>query len=69
MKRKDKHFTGRDALLWIVLFFGAIVTVNGIMIWFALTSGSVDGRAKRVTLIERSVAVAAVKEEARYWPI
>lgn len=39
MKHRDKPFTGRDALLWTVLFFGAIAIVNGIMIWFALSTG------------------------------
>lgn len=39
MTRKPKNFTGRHALLWIVLFFGTIATVNGIMIWFALRAG------------------------------
>ena len=39
MKRTVKEFTGRDALLWIVLFFGAVATVNGIMIWLALKVG------------------------------
>ncbi len=39
MKRNDKQFTGRDALLWVVLFFGAIAMANGIMVWFALTTG------------------------------
>lgn len=39
MRRKDKHFTGRDALLWVVLFFGTVAIANGIMIWFALRAG------------------------------
>ena len=39
MKRKDKIFTGRDALLWVVLFFGVIILANGTMIWFALNPG------------------------------
>ena len=39
MKRIKKKFTGRDALLWILLFFGTVATVNGIMIWFALKAG------------------------------
>ena len=65
MTRQGKHFTGRDALLWVVLFFGVIVIVNGIMVWFALTSGPVE----RVTLIERPVMIAAVRGEAGSWPI
>ena len=65
MKRQDKRFTGRDALLWIVLFFGAIAMANGIMIWFALTSGP----ANRVAFMERPVAVASVITEAGSWPI
>jgi nitrogen fixation protein FixH len=40
MTRTTKKFTGRDALLWVFLFFGTIATVNGIMIWFALKAGS-----------------------------
>lgn len=39
MTKTTKKFTGRDALLWVVLFFGTIATVNGIMIWFALKAG------------------------------
>jgi nitrogen fixation protein FixH len=39
MKRDRKPFTGRMALLWVVLFFGVVATANGIMIWFALNSG------------------------------
>ena len=65
MKRQDKRFTGRDALLWIVLFFGAVALANGIMIWFALTSGA----ANRVAFMERPVAVASAGTEARSWPI
>jgi nitrogen fixation protein FixH len=39
MKRREKQFTGRDALLWVLLFFGVIVAANGTMIWFALSVG------------------------------
>lgn len=39
MKRKVKIFTGSDALLWVVLFFGVVTLANGIMIWFALNAG------------------------------
>ena len=38
MTPRKKYFTGRDALLWLVLFFGTIALVNGIMIWLALDS-------------------------------
>lgn len=40
MKRSTKIFTGRDALLWVVLFFAVVATANGIMIWFALRAGT-----------------------------
>jgi nitrogen fixation protein FixH len=39
MKRRDRIFTGRQALIWVLLFFGVVVLANGIMIWFALQSG------------------------------
>lgn len=41
MMRTSKKFTGRDALLWLVVFFGIIAVVNGIMIWLALKAGGV----------------------------
>ena len=43
MIQQPKPFTGRAALLWIVLFFGVVSIANGIMIWFALnTAGAVQ---------------------------
>ena len=43
MRWKPNKFTGRHALLWFVLFFGVIATVNGVMIWFALNAGGNAG--------------------------
>jgi nitrogen fixation protein FixH len=40
MKRRERIFTGRQALICVLLFFGVIVLVNGIMIWFDLQTGS-----------------------------
>lgn len=39
MMKSTKKFTGRKALVWVLLFFGTVTAVNGVMIWFALTVG------------------------------
>ncbi|MCG8444635.1 MAG: FixH family protein [Hyphomicrobiales bacterium] len=36
--RAPRPFTGRDLLVWLFAFFGVIFIVNGLFIYFALTS-------------------------------
>lgn len=71
MKRKQKLFTGRDALLWVILFFGVIVMANGIMIWIALSSEprlSTGEPTRRMTFIDTPPAVTSARDEKILWP-
>lgn len=39
MTSKEKKFTGRKALIWILTFFATVAAVNGVMVWVALRAG------------------------------
>lgn len=68
MMRSEKTFTGRDALLWILAFFGVITLVNVVMIWFALTT-----MPEVVSEVGQADVIAEVRGEAgdgtASWPI
>lgn len=58
MMRCGKTFTGRAALIWIILFFAVVATVNGIMIWFSFASDPA-----------RRTDHAAKTEVTALWPV
>ena len=64
MMRNEKTFTGRDALLWILVFFGVITLVNVVMVWFALTT-----MPAVVSQVERTVVAIEARDGATSWPI
>jgi cytochrome b subunit of formate dehydrogenase len=40
MPRDRRPLTGRRVLVWLLLFFGVVAMVNGVMIWLALLSNA-----------------------------
>jgi len=61
--------TGRTVLIWMVMFFGVIITVNGAFVFFALNSwpGLTTGRAYEEGLAYNETLDQAAAQDAMGW--
>lgn len=70
-RNRPYEVTGRTVLLWLVVFFGAVFAVNGIMIKAATsTFGGVETQSsyRAGQMFEQEVAKAE-RQDARHWQV
>jgi len=70
-QKKPRELTGRAVLAWLVVFFGAVFVVNGIMVHAATsTFGGVETQSsyKAGQMFEHEVA-RAEKQDAQHWQV
>jgi nitrogen fixation protein FixH len=68
---KTRPLTGRMVLLYIVAFFSVVMSVNGVMIYEALstmTGVDTDSAYQAGRMFERDVAMAKV-QDSRHWHV
>jgi hypothetical protein len=71
MSSPARSFTGRTILFWLLLFFGTVAAVNGVMIWLALNSTPSPAHQEktlRPTTDSQSVDPAFGSERNSTWP-
>ena len=70
-QNKPRELTGRAVLAWLVVFFGVVFVVNGIMVRAATsTFGGVETQSsyKAGQMFEQEVAKAE-RQDARHWQV
>lgn len=69
MMKRTKPITGRTVLIWMISFFGIIITVNGIFAYLALDSwpGLTTTKAYEEGLAYNDVLKAAERQKALGW--
>jgi len=68
---KARPLTGRMVLLYLVMFFGVVMSVNGVMIYEALstmTGVDTDSAYQAGRVFERDVAMAKA-QDSRHWRV
>ena len=68
---RDRRLTGRMVLLYLVAFFGVVMSVNGVMIYEALstmTGVDTDSAYQAGRMFERDAAMVKA-QDARHWRV
>jgi len=70
-KKRPRELTGGKVLLWLVVFFGVVFAVNGVLVQAAVsTFGGVETQSsyKAGQMFEHEVAVAE-RQDALHWQV